>query len=122
MMDRIAISEELGLEHYHRHVRGNDCTVDCCDVESCEWVGREPACVDGEGHDWVATGGLRENPGVQSLGGTTLVYTRRCALCGCQRQVTAYGRQRNRYQCDSVEYTEAAYEAEAEGRSARRDC
>lgn len=59
-------------------------------------------------HHFVATyeveGGCRENPGVWSAGGTTLVYRSHCEHCGLQKREVQYGTQRNPGQCDIVEY------------------
>ena len=67
-----------------------------------------PDCVDGEEHDWCSphevVGGIKENPGVWSEGGTTLVFRTVCANCGCVKIETNYGSQRNPGQCDAVEY------------------
>lgn len=67
---------------------------------------REPACVDGHDHEWsgAGLGGCRENPGVWSKGGTTIVQRRACEHCGTVRTSTAFGSQRNPGQRDVVTY------------------
>jgi len=70
----------------------------------------EPECSEDE-HDWQAphdvVGGLRENPGVWSAGGTTMTFHRVCAHCGLHRHETCHGAQRNRGQLDTIEYRRA---------------
>lgn len=73
----------------------------------------EPECYADE-HDWQTPwrllGGLRENPGVWSKGGTTMVYRSVCKNCGCYRTETDYGCQRNPGQpTRSVEYDKADF-------------
>jgi len=59
-------------------------------------------------HQWVSTydreGGCKENPGVWSLGGTTLVFNEHCEKCSLERTITRYGSQRNPEQADEVKY------------------
>jgi hypothetical protein len=68
-------------------------------------AGADPDCE----HEWTADeeheGGCRENPGVWSLGGTTLRFADHCLLCGLQRIRTEYGSQRNPGEADTVEYS-----------------
>lgn len=69
----------------------------------------EPPCPDENGqHDWTAQyeGGCTENPGVWSLGGTTMCYTFHCLNCGMKQTNVDYGSQRNPGQCDTVEYSD----------------
>lgn len=67
-----------------------------------------PDCDDNKEHDWCSpyevVGGLKENPGVWSKGGTTFVFKKVCSRCGCVKIETNYGAQRNPSQCDTVEY------------------
>lgn len=67
----------------------------------------EPECTE-DAHDWQAphsiVGGLRENPGVWSQGGTTMTHHSVCAHCGLHRHETRHGAQRNPGQLDTVEY------------------
>lgn len=67
----------------------------------------EPECTE-DAHDWQAphniVGGLKENPGVWSLGGTTMTYHSVCSHCGLHRHETRYGAQRNPGQIDKIEY------------------
>ena len=70
----------------------------------------EPTCLesaDGE-HDWTSEfeGGCTENPGVWSLGGTTMSFSCHCRHCGMEKTEVNYGSQRNPGQCDTVEYSE----------------
>jgi len=68
-----------------------------------------PACIEDK-HEWDnphdVVGGLKENPGVWSLGGTTLVFKSVCIHCGLIKREVCYGSQRNPGQCDTVEYLE----------------
>lgn len=68
----------------------------------------EPDCDEGQEHDWSSphevVGGLEENPGVWSTGGTTMVFKTVCSRCGCVKIETDYGVQRNPGACDTVEY------------------
>lgn len=69
----------------------------------------EPECVEDE-HEWESphevVGGLSENPGVWSLGGTTIRTVEVCKHCGWHKKETNYGAQRNPQQCDTIEYME----------------
>ena len=60
-------------------------------------------------HRWVATydieGGLTENPGVQSVGGTAFDITDHCDRCGLGRHQHHTGSQRNTGESDTVTYT-----------------
>lgn len=70
-----------------------------------------PECNNEEGHDWQSpyevVGGIKENPGVWSRGGTTIAYKECCSHCGAYKIEVRYGVQRNPGQCDTVEYREA---------------
>ena len=57
-------------------------------------------------HTWTGEGcgGCDQNPGVWSLGGTTMRIVERCIRCGLVRKSTLYGVQRNPGQADHVEY------------------
>lgn len=67
-----------------------------------------PDCREDYDHEWVSpvevVGGIKENPGVWSTGGTTFVTKDVCRHCGVYRKRTDYGSQRNPGQCDKVEY------------------
>lgn len=67
-----------------------------------------PDCVDEQEHDWCSphdiVGGLKENPGIWSTGGTTIVSIEVCSHCGCKKRTVNYGSQRNQGQCDTIEY------------------
>jgi hypothetical protein len=60
-------------------------------------------------HDFVSTyevdGGIEENPGVWSTGGTTMVFRCHCRHCGLVMREVRYGSQRNPGQADTVEYS-----------------
>lgn len=68
-----------------------------------------PDCTEDE-HGWRApqscVGGISDNPGCWSTGGTTMVFKRVCRHCGTYKIETRYGYQRNPGQRDKVEYTE----------------
>jgi hypothetical protein len=57
-------------------------------------------------HDWTAEGegGLNENPGVWSTGGTSMVFKTHCKKCGLQRTERTTGSQKNPGEHDTVEY------------------
>jgi hypothetical protein len=67
----------------------------------------EPDCPSGE-HDWTSEheGGCRENPGVWSTGGTSMVFIARCKHCGMERIERTTGSQHNPGECDTTEYSE----------------
>ena len=97
------------------------------DAESFEVeCGEDPAEPCDE-HDWKSyfplVRGLKENPGVWSLGGTTTKNKEVCALTGWYKVEIRYGAQRNPGQCDSIEYSEpdAASIAWVESRVAKND-
>ena len=87
-----------------------------------------PECIDEyTWHRWSwDTGGCRENPGVWSMGGTTIVSKRRCIICGCGWGKVAYGSQRNPNDVDGSTYSPGEFpveacEAKAELRRQRRN-
>ena len=57
-------------------------------------------------HDWTSEGegGLRENPGVWSTGGTSMLFASRCRTCGLHRTEYTCGSQRNPGEHDTVKY------------------
>jgi hypothetical protein len=59
-------------------------------------------------HDWTSEGegGLDENPGVWSCGGTTMKFASHCRHCGLHRVEIHHGSQRNPYDHDTVTYTQ----------------
>lgn len=69
-------------------------------------MGNEGCGLDPDDHDWTSEdeGGLDENPGVWSTGGTTMVFRAHCATCGLQRREVSTGSQRNPGDHDTVEY------------------
>lgn len=80
-------------------------------------AGEDPRAVgecgtDDDDHDWEAplelVGGLRENPGVFSTGGTSFRFESVCVNCGTYRTRTSAGMQRNPGEpSETVEYREA---------------
>lgn len=94
----------------------NDCSGSYSDEEpECESEG--PGDDDG-GHDWRSPysllGGLRENPGVWSRGGTVTVTKSVCACCGKYRTETDAGSQLDSGEPKSVvEYEDANEDSEA---------
>ncbi len=80
--------------------------------EESEREPEEPDCIDDDEHDWQrpieVVGGCNENPGVYSLGGTTMTFTDVCARCGKYRTVTDRGSQRNPGEAEEeTEYRDA---------------
>ncbi len=57
-------------------------------------------------HDWTSEkeGGIDENPGVWSIGGTTMKFSSHCRVCGLHRIEISTGSQRNPGDHDTVEY------------------
>lgn len=67
----------------------------------------EPECPESEdGHDWTSEheGGLDENPGVWSTGGTSMAFYAHCRRCGMSRVERTTGAQCNPGECDTTEY------------------
>ena len=64
---------------------------------------------DPDDHLWTTEdeGGCTENPGVWSLGGTTMQFASHCERCGLRRTEITLGSQRNPGETDSVEYSAA---------------
>jgi hypothetical protein len=62
---------------------------------------------DPDDHDWTSEGegGCRENPGVWSHGGTTMIFSSHCRKCGLHRTETSLGSQRNPGEHDTTEYS-----------------
>lgn len=97
---------------------GDDCNVeeDDFDIDLAEVVDHADAIREAMGdagcglnpddHDWTSEGdgGLRENPGVWSTGGTSIVVKSHCRKCGLRRTEKHCGSQRNPGEGDSVEY------------------
>ena len=57
-------------------------------------------------HEWTSEGegGCDENPGVWSLGGTTIQTREHCEHCGVTRITISHGSQRNPGESDTVRY------------------
>jgi hypothetical protein len=99
----------MAEHHCGCEVDGPGCdNEDCCEASGghCDSIEREPECDQATRHEWSSEGegGCDENPGVWSLGGTTLTFAAHCTRCGLRRHETHYGSQRNPYQCDEVRY------------------
>jgi len=71
----------------------------CCSGD--EGCGSDP-----DDHDWTSAGegGLDENPGVWSTGGTSMVFKSHCRQCGLHRTESHCGSQRNPGEGDAVSY------------------
>ena len=80
--------------------------ADCGGDDTCEDIEPEPECTDGLSHAWTrdGVGGCESNPGVWSIGGTSMQFDVRCRYCGTTRTTIRVGSQRNPYECDSVRY------------------
>ena len=97
-----------------------------CYVTECDAVQETPDCVEDFDHRWTSEGcgGLSQNPGVWSLGGTSYGFTRRCVLCGVREHELHRGTQRNPGECDERRYEDGDIdpdEAAAERRRQRRN-
>lgn len=90
---------------------GDSITRDIEVGEDSPWA----ECYEADAHEWCApfdlVGGLKENPGVWSMGGTTMVFKTVCLHCGCYKTETKYGVQRNPGQKDKIEYTRSDAES-----------
>jgi hypothetical protein len=66
-----------------------------------------PECPEADDHEWTSEfeGGLRENPGVWSLGGTRMLFISRCRHCGMEHKQYTIGAQANPGECDTNEYS-----------------
>ena len=77
--------------------RGIDSDGDWCQVEreshKIALEPEEPACIDGDGHDWQApleiVGGIKQNPGVWGHGGGVTIHEV-CVRCGCGRTIDTW--------------------------------
>lgn len=76
-----------------------------------EEIDQEPACSNGGEHDWQTpfslVGGIKENPGVWSLGGTKMSFHEVCSCCGMHKRELHYGSQRNPDEADTATYEDA---------------
>lgn len=70
-------------------------------VGDAEICGDEP-----DDHEWTSDGegGVKENPGVWSTGGTSMTFDSHCRRCGLHRHEKTIGSQRNPSDHDAVEY------------------
>lgn len=68
----------------------------------------EPDCPEAAEHDWTSEyeGGCRENPGVWSTGGTSMLFVSHCRHCGMERREVSRGMRRNPGERDSITYSE----------------
>lgn len=79
----------------------HDCTGRYSDtLPECEATRPSPAeGEDQQGHDWRTphslVGGIKENPGVWSTGGTGMTFDYVCRNCGCYKHENHPGSQRN---------------------------
>lgn len=100
---------------------GDSITRDIEVGEDSPWA----ECFEADAHEWCApfdlVGGLKENPGVFSLGGTTMVFKKVCLHCGCYKTETKYGVQRNPGQSDKIEYTRSDAESHSFTKSIVKD-
>ena len=97
---------------------GDDITLDQPATDcSGSYSDEEPGCdaADGGEHDWRArhalVGGIRENPGVWSLGGTRMWFRSVCACCGHYRTEDRAGSNRNHDEPEALVRHEGADEA-----------
>ena len=76
-----------------------------------EEIANEPECTNEDGHDWQSpfsiVGGIKENPGVWSLGGTKMSFYEVCSCCGMHKREKHYGSQRNPDEQDTATYEDA---------------
>jgi hypothetical protein len=98
-------------------VRVVEIDADGKEIGDADWVDVEvgedptpPECTEDD-HDFVAdhsvVGGLKENPGVWSAGGTRLKILTCCKHCGSYKREVIVGAQHNPGECDTVEYLPA---------------
>jgi len=73
------------------------------------WDHPEPECEEAEEHDWTSEGegGLNDNPGVWSTGGTSMMFSTHCRHCGMRRTECTTGSQYDPGDCDTTEYEPA---------------
>lgn len=69
-----------------------------------------------EDHDWTSDGcgGLEENPGVWSTGGTAMIFKSRCRKCGMGRTKNTVGSQHNSGKHDTTTYEADAYSPDSD--------
>ncbi len=96
-IDSGAHTTEVGPDH--EHLIRLACVAKCRSKEG--FCGDSP-----EAHEWTSEGegGLKENPGVFSLGGTTMLFETHCRKCGLQRKEYHTGSQRNPGEHDVFQY------------------
>jgi len=97
---------------------GDDCDVEeeDCDIDLVHVKGHSSAIraemgdagcgTHPDDHEWTSDGegGLDNNPGVWSTGGTSMVFDSHCRTCGLHRTESSCGSQRNPGEGDSVVY------------------
>ncbi len=70
-------------------------------------IAADRSCGDNpDDHDWTSEGegGLDENPGVWSTGGTSMKFASHCRTCGLHRSEHTTGSQKNPGEHDTTEY------------------
>lgn len=96
----VAVQIRESLAEDDEDITDDQPATDCSGTHSDD----EPECEsdgpgDDGGHDWRAphalVGGIRENPGVWSCGGTAMRYETVCACCGRYRTEVRAGSNRN---------------------------
>jgi len=100
----LSIAEQIRDSLYEDDVEVEGDMHDCSgahsdDLPECPVTDGPSEGTDSEGHEWVASyaccGGLRDNPGVWSTGGTGMLYSTVCARCGQIKTEREPGSQRN---------------------------
>jgi hypothetical protein len=91
-------------------VDGGECDTSTVEAGP-ETVPPETDCGDSDDdHKWVrpveAVGGCTQNPGVFSLGGTTMAFVSICSRCGIRKTRIDYGVQKNPGDVDHTKYEE----------------
>ena len=116
--DYAAAAEELwdgadyGDGDYRVHVSWEATDGNGYEIDSGSFVvdghAAEPECPEAAAHDWTSEfeGGCRENPGVWSTGGTSMLFVCRCRHCGMERREKTTGSQHNPGECDTTTYSE----------------
>lgn len=97
-IDRESITVEIEPDHSHLIKQA---------VKAAGYDAKERSCGNNpDDHDWTSEGegGLKENPGVWSTGGTSLLTKDHCCRCGLHRTQKITGSQRNPGEHDRTEY------------------
>lgn len=121
--DAIELAREAGETGDYgdrTETRWTDITIRCESTGQRETITvtidpEEPACVEGEEHDWQSpidlVGGLKENPGVWGSGGG-VVINEACVRCGCRRRTDTWAHRSDTGEqgLTSVRYDEGYYD------------